>query len=921
MNVTFSTTRVQPLHYNRNITPNSTNSVHQNYDYSKSERLGPVVRISFRGNSEKQAHQFASFSAEDKGLGLKIYNAGGEAVVVQEQANSWGKHLDADYRAFLPYHAPDNADGKLKIIRGLEVGPDGKLIHPSDYTIPVDKIVSVDADHVLQKGESFIVQDVVINDKSKYIPLERTEISGTINRLADRSFEVVQEPYHVFKVLEPRPNKGVSKYLIYTPEFAKTPGCYKTPASQTAGAYTAAADDLYATAARIFAKILPSLNDEKHGYFNPANLLLHDRQAFPAALEIAARSAKGDAYYNGVVSDSIFHNPGRAYQGYAEDGLAFLRKVVTDEFLDKLKELPDYETLKSIDAARFRKGGATKEQIKKANEILKPFLEPFIDDLGTYNMTKIAMVALEANPKNMKMGTVSPHYEYEMLTQNAISEGLTKSFARLKKKYPDSFISVLNGSTPANMKLGDQWADFGRGKNGFSTKAVQEGFTVFQYAQDGSLNLQQVLEAKRANTKWLLNHIAEAAKDVGDAAAGIPSGLQKLFYNEDQINKDKSKIIGELAHYEDGDKLIMGWGRPDEQKGMAATVESFLKFLQDPEVPVEVKKKTKMLAGAGVWDETPKAAGRIDDWKNIKAFIEQIQNLDGGIYAKNIMYVNGFFPNRLAVAATHSIFTSRFEPCGITPLESYVTGTPVTSVKTGGAPNFIQDGVSGFLTKTPYLVEPEAVGRTAQDAIDVIDDARREAITDDLAKCIKKAILLDDESYSKMVASALSQKVDWHENNAYNNGLSANRVYTDKIFGLKVENEKIVAVAKERNTAKLNHVFPSIIEVLSNIATAVKTAAENATESAANAAKSMGWGKLLLIVAGVGAAGYGTVAYVKKQKAQNAAYASQTPQPVASNPITTTQSQPVAANQSLDSLISSSPVYSANIPKAFNKIA
>ena len=172
-----------------------------------------------------------------------------------------------------------------------------------------------------------------------------------------------------------------------------------------------------------------------------------------------------------------------------------------------------------------------------------------------------------------------------------------------------------------------------------------------------------------------------------------------------------------------------------------------------------------------------------------------------------------------------------------------------------------------------------------------------------------------------MVASALSQKVDWHENNAYNNGLSANRVYTDNIFGLKVENEKIVAVAKERNTAKLNHAFPSITEVLSNIATAVKTAAENATESAANAAKSMGWGKLLLIVAGVGAAGYGTVAYVKKQKAQNAAYASQTPQPVASNPITTTQSQPVAANQSLDSLISSSPVYSANIPKAFNKIA
>ncbi len=917
MNVTFSTTRVQPLHYNRNITPHATNSV--KLDYNNSERLGPVARISFRGNSAKQAHQFASFSAEDKGLGLKIYNEGGEAVVVQEQANSWGKHLGADYRAFLPYHAPDNPDGMMKIIKDLEVGADGKLIHPGDYTIPVEKIETVDANYVLKQGESFIVQDVVIDGKSKYIPLERTEIAGTVKKLADRSFDVEQEPYRVFKVLEPRPNKGVSKYLIYTPEMAKSPGCYKTPTNKTAGAYTAAADDLYSTTARIFAKILPALNNEKHGSFNPANILLHDRHAFPATLEMAARSAKGDSYYNGVVTDSIFHNPGRPYQGYSEDGLAFLRKVATEEFLQDLSKLPDYNTLKTIDEARFSQNGATEAQIKRANEILKPFLEQFIDELGTYNMTKIPIVSLEANPRNMKMGTVSPHYEREMITQNAISEGLTKTFARIKKEYPDSFISVLNGSTPANLKLGEQWADFGRGKNVLSTKPLQEGFTVFQYAQDGSLNLQQVLDAKKANTKWLLNHLAEAAKDVGDE--NNPSGLQKLFFNEEQINQDRSTIIGQLSHYEEGDKLIMGWGRPDEQKGMAATIESFLKFLQDPEIPVEVKKQTKLLAGAGVWNKTPKAAGFVDDWKNINAFIEQIQKLDGGIYAKNVMYVDGFFPNRLAVAATHSIFTSRFEPCGITPLESYATGTPVTSVKTGGAPNFIQDGVSGFLTKTPYLVEPEAVGKTAQDAIDVIDDARREAITDDLANCLKKAILLNDEEYSKMVASALSQKVDWHENAAYNDGLSANRVYTDKVFGLNVEKEKIVSVSKERNNVKLNNVFPSITDFLSNIVTAVKEGAENATETATKAVKSMGLGKVLLIVAGLGTAGFGAVAYVKKQKAQKLAYASQSSNNAASNQSTPAQTQPAVASQSLDSLISSSPIYSANVPKAFNKIA
>ena len=41
---------------------------------NNSEPLGPIVRISFKGNAEKNFKQLISYSAEDKGLGLPEYN-------------------------------------------------------------------------------------------------------------------------------------------------------------------------------------------------------------------------------------------------------------------------------------------------------------------------------------------------------------------------------------------------------------------------------------------------------------------------------------------------------------------------------------------------------------------------------------------------------------------------------------------------------------------------------------------------------------------------------------------------------------------------------------------------------------------------------------------------------------------------------
>ena len=889
MKVTFSATRLQPLHQTRNINNHQTNNIQTNYN--NSERLGPVVRISFRGNPDKQAHQFASFSAEDKGLGLKIYTKGGEAVVVQEASNSFGTHLGADVRDFLPYHSPENPEGKIKIIKGLQVDANGTPIHPKNYTTDVNNIEAVDLTYKLKPGEAFIVQDLPNKGQAKYLPLEKTDISGSIKKINARKLELEEIPYHVFKVLNPNSKPGVTKYLIHTPEMAKTALAYATEENPNPHAYVQGSDNLYATISRIFAKILPKFNNEAHGNYNPANIMLHDRQAYPSLIEMAQRSADNDAYYRGIKSHAIFHNPGRAYQGIFEDALAFLRIVGTEELFNQIKKLPNYQELVNLDIKRDS-DELTKAEQKRVNEILEPVLRRFKDDEGVYNMTKIAIEAVKLNPDNHSLGTVSNNYEKEMLSHETkeISKGLTKSLAELKKLHPNSVISITNGSTPANLQLGNADANFGVGGNGLSTKEIKKGFAVFNYTPDGKLDTKQVMDAKKANTKWLLDLLAESFKIKGNK--NTPSGLQNLFFNEEQIKKG-SVVIGELSKYEEGDKLIMGWGRPDAQKGMPATMEAFLKFLKDETIPAEVKKKTKLLAGAGVWDKNADGTEH-RDWINIKRILGEIQQLDNGAYAKNVMYVNGFFPNRLASAATFSIFTSVFEPCGITPLESYATGTPVISIKTGGAPDFIEDGVSGFLTKNPYLVNPEVVGKKETDSFADIDDARRNAITDEVKDCIKRAIDLNDEEYSKMVGSALDQRVDWHENAKYNANKCANLRYAEDIYGLKTNDAgKIAGFERVRNLNPFKSFFSAVQESCQAVA-----------DKVTSTAKTTSWGKVALTLIGLGAVGYGTMAYIKKQKNKTIM------QPAQSYTPTTPATSTFSANQSLDNLVSANPAFS-----------
>lgn len=548
----------------------------------------------------------------------------------------------------------------------------------------------------------------------------------------------------------------------------------------------------YADNNRAFIDALPKLNTEKHGNFNPTNIWLHDRPGFMAMNYIADESHFGNKYWDGVKADGRFHNPGRDYQGAESNPFEFFRMVARKEDIDTLKKHKQVEKLQKIEA---NWANATKEEKSFVYQIMRPFMANFTDDyvdsandIRTFNISMTPIAGTKINSQNMTCGTVSVNYGKEMksLATPDIAQFLTTKLAEVKT------IDITNGSTPANLRLDDPGANFCRGNHINGLTKLKSGFTTYKYKpvydSNGKLisdNIEEVIKAKKANLKWLLDALGNAYDKGG------VNGITQMFFTPGQISQDNASVIGHLSKYQEGDMLMMGWGRPDPQKGYPSTFQAFLDFLKDPNVDKEVKKHTKLIVGAGVWEDDAR------DYKWVKDIIRQIEELDGGIYKGNACYVNGFFPNRLVGCATYSIFTSRFEPCGITPLESFAAGTPVMSTKTGGAPDFIV-ATRGYLTQHAYLrsvedlkIDPaKLAGKTGQELGNAIDSERMFSNAAEVKELIMSAtsdygIKAEEgklSKYAEMVRDSLQQKMDWHENGAYNGGKSANERYMTEVF-------------------------------------------------------------------------------------------------------------------------------------------
>ena len=284
----------------------------------------------------------------------------------------------------------------------------------------------------------------------------------------------------------------------------------------------------------------------------------------------------------------------------------------------------------------------------------------------------------------------------------------------------------------------------------------------------------------------------------------------------------------------------------------------------------DMKKHAKLLfgSGGGLWNNQAEHS----EYKLITKYINDIQKLENGKYAGNVCYINGFFPNRLIACSDYGLFTSRFEPCGITPLEAYAAGTPVASIRTGGAPDFVFDinensinKATGILSKHPFMrndvdLENENYMNISNEKekilcgerewnhetmdkeyAKVLDAKRIDAASDEVARMFFDSMALsmkDENAYDKLCENCLNQRIDWITNKKFNRNYkddgkggyekdysvneadlkSASDVYAEDIYGVsgskcKAEDRTFIRPRSINRLKKLTGEFPKHVDI------------------------------------------------------------------------------------------------------------
>lgn len=821
--------------------------------HRKSAAAQGVSYITFTGNTDRNMNQVLSLAYENKGTGLPEDFQGGMGVVTYEAPQSLIKNEGMDVRSVMPFHEHNNPNGGLRYVNIAKIKADNNGVLPE--RIAANSFVPAFPGTTVEEVAKGLHQDakdlrVVIQSEpnskgldgtSKYIILEPTSASGVFERMSDTDIGALQEvEYQLFKISEENPGynkiKGTPNYFMYTRELSKTPKPYTYGIG---GADGMDAEINNSDFCRAVLRAEEQMNTEEFGFFRPASIWGHDRPVAMITSLIADESARGNDSFNGVIAHHTLHNPGRNYQGVTDNPFAFARMVFSKEDIAAISKDPQYELLQNFNARGWN--NLTEVEKKFVTSAFEPYIGVFRDMFGTYNITKIPILAAKLNPDNFSTGTVSPNFDREMKSVDMDVAAAIGGDLREART-----VSPLNGSTPANLGFDDNTKDFGRGGNTLS--AEKSGFTPLKY---NGTNIDEIVANRQKNAKWLTGILANAEMEGQDA-------LNHVFFNDLQIEQGRS-VFGSLSEFKDGDMLFMGWGRPDEQKGYPYTFEGFLKFLQRDDVPKETKLKTKLIVGAGdaPWNRDAK------DFQLIQKILKEIQELDGGAYKHNAMYVDGFFPNKLVACATHGIFTSRREMCGITPLEAKAAGVPYIATATGGMVDYTNES-NGWKTKTAPEMNPDFDGLDWGNSADEIDNTRIERVSGEVSDCFKEATeeyVEKPESYIAKAKKNIEEKLDWHNNAEFNGGKPANKSYKEDIWHVS-EGWSARNKGKMRRLvgADLTEVTESTKDAVRTVVSAAEEAAESSVRDTSQKVRNK-WTKTI-IGSGVALAALGTGAYM-----------------------------------------------------------
>lgn len=828
-----------PNMQNLNITqlPNVT------YNDFQIRPMQGISYITFTG-SGKNINQILSLAYENNGTGLGEDAQGGMGVVTYQAPESLREHEGLDVRSISPFHNYNNPNGGHKFLLTRDIPlVNGKLPEEIEARWFMSAEPGVTLEEFAKrfnynkKDLRYVIQSEPNGKEatslSKYCLIEPTEAKGEFQRMSDTNIgELKTVKYQLFKIAKDNPSynklQDTPNYWMYTEELAKTPKPYTYGPNGYGGM---AAEIINSDFCRAVVKAGEQMNTKEFGHFNPASIWGHDRPVAFMLTHIADDSAAGNEFYRGTIVHHTLHNPGRNYQGFTDNPFEFARAVFSPEDVIKLKENPHYALLQNFNERGW--GNLTEVEKTFVRDCLDPQIGLFKDYFGSYNITKIPIVAKMVNRDNSSIGTVSPNFDKEMKNPDMdVAKGLSADLSAIKT------VSPLNGCTPANLGLDNNGGDFGKGANYLT--AERSGFTPLIYKGN---NIDEIIKNREKNAKWLMN-IMKKAEAKGE--------LARVFFNKLQIEQGRG-VFGMITDFKPGrDMLLLSWGRPDEQKGFPIILEGYLKFLQRKDVPDKMKKRLKFQLG---WGDAPFDKNS-REWRLIENAYNKIITLDNGAYKGNIMLVDGRYPNRLVGCATHAAFTSRREMCGITPLESKTGAVPYLVTATGGPVDYTHE-LNGWKTKTAPEMNPPFDGLNWSDSADVIDDkrvARSSSEISDSLKLMVEEYVNDKESYVARCKKNIEEKFDWHNNDEFNGGKSANKSYRNDIW-------KIDQGFEARNKAPHNRLLGANLDDFKN---SVEEVVENTVENVKGQLKKSKtkWGKILAW-SGLGVAFVGAVIWTR----------------------------------------------------------
>lgn len=770
------------------------------------------VLITFTG-ADKDMSKIHSVSVEDNIFGLNIYKAGGQGSIAEQITTALT--LDGmDARGVVPYISPGNQESGIKVLCVPSEMDPNKLpgtmpekyfkAYPIDTPLEtiakeqnttIDRILYVahdPADFVKTTDGSLSKEK-----ESKYIVLKRMGIKREIERIDETALDKLKKiPYEVFKwettknakrmengVLVER-NIPVVRYVIHTADLAKAPKIYAYDMFSNDNPLTSLFFRDFSDAA---IDMLPELAEKDN--YNPASVIGHCRTGFGVTESVIDRSVNSK-FYRGFRVVDIFHNPTPHYQGEVHSPFDMLRYKARPEDWEKLRKIPQYRQLVDIDA-RFRAGHRpSNEEWLMIDKVVKPFLKNYLDDEFRYNLSITPIIGKMTNPENIDANHVSHTFAKAVMEYNDLAKGLTYKFRQARD------MGLPIGGRPNGCNI-DSWdldspkKPFGNESNGLSLDL--SWYNPYNPKTD---DIAHIIKQKRANTEGFLKLLGscydERVNDISNYVNIInkKDKLNKLFFSDAQI-KDGCYVLGGISNYDPKDIVIMSWGRSDPQKGYPILYEAYYQMLKDPKIPEEFKLHTKLVTGSG---PEPWKQGA-DDFEAMKSIMYKIQTEFGGKYKGNIMHTNGPIPNRLTTASTYTIFSSRYEPQGQTPLEGLLAGAPPGSTNEGAAGEAVitaaenKAKANGFRTKYAYMKNVEDLGFGAID-LSTISHGQKEAKRFELTAAELKDIMFDmnkvyreePKLYEKMIENGVHALMDWHNNHAINGGRSSLQLYTEDGF-------------------------------------------------------------------------------------------------------------------------------------------